>query len=128
MTKSGISEVDLQALANELVGTDGDVSVYLNGLELGHFDAADVESDLQASGFISLCDCGLWGRPDTFEDGVCVECYDELFPEDDDFDDDEDDFLDDILGFEDGDLDDEDDIFDEDLSDYYFDETDEEDL
>lgn len=124
MSKSGITEDDLQMLAAELRGDDFAIDHVMKsvGIEL---DPDAVYVDLVEAKLANTCrDCGFWDEWDQFEDGLCMDCYDEWFGDDDDFDDDEDD----IFGFEDDDFDDEDDILDEDYNDYYFDETDEDDL
>ena len=127
--QSGATIDELKQLADDLTGTDSDVHDVMVNLGLTQ-DQDELHDDLVDAGLVQRCDdCMCWGPHNNFEDGLCIECYDEVmgYEDDDDFDDDEDDFLDDILGFEDDDLDDEDDIYEDDPDDYYFDETDDED-
>lgn len=117
---SGISVQDFNSLVTELKGSDDTLHFYLNDMGLDHLDENAVFDDLIESGLINICeDCGLWDSPESFEDRLCVSCFNEAFDENDEDDD--------IFGFNDGDFDDDDDVNDEDYEDYYFDETDDED-
>lgn len=124
--KSPITKEELQTLVVELKGDDFSLAHVMKSLGL-EYDPGDVFDDLMESGLIDMCEeCGVWDSRGHFEDGLCMDCYDEMFTEDDDWDgDDEDEEF--LIGFADDDFDEDDDVLDEDYDDYYFDETDDED-